>query len=150
MKTICTLIAMALLGATAQARIGETEKQVEVRYGKPLESLRKEAVNARRYSFRGFTILVSFEGGVSASEIYQKNPPGPMTATEIMGLLDANGAGTKWHEPQRDGVQFFYLEKKRIAIYNAVSNELFVALPQFLDRFSARQSGFDATKMKDF
>ena len=54
----------------------------------------------RKYSFREFTVLVSFQNGVSAMEQYQKKDLGVITPTETVQLLAANSNGGKWTDPE--------------------------------------------------
>lgn len=93
--------------------------------------------------YRDFFIIVTFDNGVSGIETYEKHNGTPMSAVEIRRVLEANGGGTKWHEPIHNGFEFQYKEKTRFAEYNAATNTLTIADYSALDRINARnQKGF--------
>jgi hypothetical protein len=146
MKITCCVIALLLFGPTAFARIGETEGQIEKRYGQPTSSFR----STKRYFYKDLFIIVTFDNGVSGIETYQKRNAAPMTAREIRRLLEVNGGGTKWHKPIRNGFEFLYKGKTRFAEYNAVTDTLTVADYGALNRINARNQTLDAEKMKEF
>jgi hypothetical protein len=136
MKIACCITALALCSASAFARIGETEAQIEKRYGRPTSSFGP----TKKYSHKGFFIIATFDNGVSGIETYEKRNGAPMSAAEIRSLLEANGGGVKWHDPIRNGLDFRYNEKTRFAEYNAITNTLTVA----------KYSALEAQKMKGF
>ena len=70
MKTSLVVIAFVLILAThAHARVGETVKQVEARYGKPQRVLHEHgSFRELGYGYRGFMVGVSYVGGVCKSE----------------------------------------------------------------------------------
>ena len=82
---------------TLLARIGETEAQIEQRYGKPSglapEKVRDELGNPMRtYRFHGFDIIVVFVDGKSALEHFVKlYKGGDITYGESIGILEAYG-----------------------------------------------------------
>ena len=73
MKTpLVIIISLASLVATSvHARVGETVKQVEARYGKP-QKVFIDRADLRKvgYGFRGFMIIVYVSGGVSKRESF--------------------------------------------------------------------------------
>jgi len=146
MKITCCITALVLLSATAFARIGETEAQIENRYGRSASSFR----STKRYLYKDLFIIITFDNGVSGIETYEKRNGTPMSAVEIRRLLKANGCGTKWHEPIRNGFEFLYNEKTRIVEYNAVTNTLTIAEYSALNRINARNQTLDTQKMKGF
>jgi hypothetical protein len=146
MKITCCVTALLLFSPTAFARIGETQAQIEKRYGQPTSSFR----STRGYFYKDFFIIVTFDNGVSGIETYQKRNAAPMTAGQIRRLLEVNGDGTKWHEPIRNGFELQYKEKNRVAEYNAVTNTLTVAEYGALNHINARNQTLDAEKMKEF
>lgn len=146
MRITCCIIALLLFGPTAFARIGETEAQIEKRYGQPTSSFR----STKGYFYKDFFIIVAFDNGVSGIETYEKRNGAPMSAVEIARLLEANGGGTKWHEPIRNGLEFQYKEKTRFAEYNAVTNTLTIADYSALNRINARNQTLDTQKMTGF
>jgi hypothetical protein len=146
MKITCCITALVLFGATAFARIGETEAQIENRYGRSASSFR----STKGYFYKDFFIIVTFDNGVSGIETYEKRNGTPMSAAEIRKLLEANGGGTKWHEPIHNGFEFQYKEKTRFAEYNAATNTLTIAEYSALNRINARNQTLDTQKMKGF
>lgn len=154
MKTILFLLILVLgVSASAFARIGETTEQVDRRYGAPLETT-KDKGESRRYSFRGFTVLVNFERGISQCEVYQKKDISRMTEAEIKGLLGANAGGSAWRDDADEGSDTYIYRSKdgrsRIAIYNLRGHDLMVTSKAFLDRHANIANSADRQKMKGF
>ena len=58
------IAALVLCGASVFARIGETEAQIEKRYGKPTPS----SSSTKGYSYKDLFIIVTFDSGVSGIE----------------------------------------------------------------------------------
>jgi len=102
MKTLLFLIGTFLLLITSlQARLGETEAQIEARYGKPIDILPPDldgTVIRKRYDKNFMQITVSYLSGKSAEEeIKHENAAStPLTKNEIESLLAANTLGNKW------------------------------------------------------
>jgi hypothetical protein len=143
---ICCIAALLIYSATASARIGETEAQIEARYGRPTGSYR----TVKSYSYNGFEIFVAFSNGKSGVETFQKRNHLPMSAVEIGTLLDANGGGTKWHQPIQQGLEFYYKEKIRFAEYNALTNKLTICEYGALSHVNQVNQVLDARAMKGF
>ena len=139
MRIPCCIAALVLCGATAFARIGETEAQIEKRYGKPTPS----SSPTKGYFYRDLFIIVTFDNGVSGIETYEKRDGALMSAGEIRQLLDANGDGTKWQEPIRNGLEVRYKQKTCFAEYNEITNTLTVAGCAALSRINARNQAID-------
>ena len=94
MKT--TLIIFLALASSAFARIGETEAQIEKRYGPPVPAANPVA-DRKVYKFKGFTINVTFKQGKSFEELIWKSDVLVMAAPVVDGLLAANApSGTTW------------------------------------------------------
>lgn len=152
MKTRLFLVILALgVSASAFARIGETAEQVDKRYGAPLETTKNNG-ESRRYSFRGFTVVVNFERGISQCEVYQRKDNSRMTETEIRGLLEANASVSPWQGDADEGVDFYVYRSKdkrsRIAIYSLFGHDLMVTSKAFLDHHANIAN--DRQKMKGF
>lgn len=98
MKTKLLLISIlcALCSTSAFARIGETEAQIEKRYGAPVEAALLQP-DRKVYKFKGFTINVRFRDGKSDLELIWKDNENAMAPDVVKRLLDANApAGTTW------------------------------------------------------
>ncbi len=142
MRIPCCISALVLCVVSAFARIGETEAQIEKRYGKPTPS----SSSTKGYFYKDLFIIVAFDNGVSGIETYEKRDGASMSAGEIRQLLDVNGDGTKWQEPIRNGLEVRYKEKTRFAEYNAVTNTLTIADYAAVSRINARNQALDAHK----
>ena len=136
------IAALVLCGASVFARIGETEAQIEKRYGKPTPS----SSSTKGYFYKDLFIIVSFDDGVSGIETYEKRDGASMSAGEIRQLLDANGDGTKWQEPIRTGLEARYTQKTCFAEYNEITNTLTIADYAALSRINARNPALDLHK----
>lgn len=152
MKTLLLLIAL-VFSPSAFARIGETTEQSDKRYGRPLETI-QNIVENRRYAFRGFTILVSFEGGISQCEVYQRKDNYRMTEAEIQGWLQANAGSSEWgDEPEENTNNYVYWSKDRktrMAIYTLATHRLMVTSKAYLDRSARRAKSSDRKKGRAF
>jgi hypothetical protein len=99
MKTYFTAIALLTLVSHAFARIGETEQQIEARYGKSTLSFpSSNQPLTKAYESSGLNIVVMYIDGVSQREIFTKQDKSEFSKNEIAILLDANAAGSKWIE----------------------------------------------------
>ena len=92
------LIALSLCFALniAFARLGETEEQIEARYGKPQKSVISYGHMVETYEVNGFSIMVSFMDGKSASEMYSKSDKTKLSDAELQKLLEVNALGSRW------------------------------------------------------
>ena len=97
MKTSLAVITyLAILSATAQARVGETVRQVEARYGKPDRVLEEQgSLRKLGYVHRGWLIIVGYVAGVSKSEFFDGNRR--LSDADVQQLLALNlTSGTTW------------------------------------------------------
>lgn len=100
-RSTIVLSTATLLLATSNvfARIGETEEQIEKRYGKPVRTLSQPNEPLERlYVFAGMNVIVTFINNVSQREFYSKKDKSTLSDTEIEVLLAANSAGSEWIE----------------------------------------------------
>ena len=153
MKTLILIIIAFAFSRSAFARIGETTEQIDQRYGQPLETTRSNG-ESRRYSFRGFNVLVCFERGISQCEVYRKKDNSGMTEAEIQGLLQANAGNSEWlDEPEENINDYVYWSKDkrtRVAIYTLATHGLMVTSKPFLKRFAHLAYSRDRKKMEGF
>lgn len=97
------LIACLAWASSAFARIGETEAQIEKRYGKFIPPvMTASGLPLKFYKSAGFLVSVQFLNGVSAAENYSKLDKTDFSDHEIQLLLDANGAGNKWEKTKNE------------------------------------------------
>jgi hypothetical protein len=152
MKTPLLLIAL-MFCTTAFARIGETTEQLTKRYGHPVEKSHDNG-ESRLYSFRGFTILVGLDQGISQCEVYQKMDHSRMSEAEIRGLLDANVSNSAWRDdPEEGSNDYLYWsrdKKTRVAIYHLTTHTLLVTSKPFLARFSSLVHSNDRKRIEGF
>ena len=153
MKGALLLVAL-LLSAPAYARIGETTKQLEKRYGRPLKA-GQENGETLRFSFRGYTIVVGLDQGVSQCEVYERRDGSRLTEGEIWGLLDANASSkSPWRAEPEEGVTNYVYRSRdkrtRVAIYVLASHKLLVTSKPYLARFGHLTGSSDQTEMEGF
>jgi hypothetical protein len=99
LKTRSVAIALLMLVSSAFARIGETEQQIEARYGKTIRTLSKGNQPLQKaYQSSGLDIAVTYIDGVSQSEFFSKQDKSELSKNEIALLLEANAAGSRWIE----------------------------------------------------
>src|SRR4029077_3704436 len=98
------------------------------------------------YYYKDLFVIVTFDNGVSGIETYEKRDGTSMSAAEIRPLLAANGDGTKWQEPIRNGLEIRYEQKTCFAEYNEITNTLTIADYAALSRINARNPALDLHK----
>ena len=126
---------------TAFARLGETPKQVEERYGAASPVVRSNpdipCDFARQYSFRGYRITVNFKDGVSQSEAYGKQ--GLFSGGEINTILDANAGGSTWRAVQMLPEPFMEtMDGKTVGIHSIGRGLLIVTRRPFYNEWMRR------------
>ena len=131
MKTPLIIITLASLVATsAHARVGETVKQVEARYGNP-QKVFIDRADLRKvgYGYRGFMIIVYFSGGTSKRESFGR-PGVPKLPRETVNEILALSAreGTSWQSVSAEHGEQYWVssDKKVIAQFAAPGNVLLV------------------------
>ena len=101
-KTIIRLIVFlipVIVCGTASARIGETKKECEKRYGKAVRELSDTAV---MFLKNGFYVTVIFRDGKAGAVKYQRTAAAvvvlgeKLTDDEINTFLEVNASGKKW------------------------------------------------------
>jgi hypothetical protein len=105
MKTVIAGIIVALLFAcNAQARLGETEKQIIQRYGEPIPEMpRLLNYNGKGhwgtfFRFNGYIISVVFDvKSVCVREAYSRCDGFALTEAEMLKFLEINAKGNKWN-----------------------------------------------------
>ncbi len=152
------LLGLFLLSGTAAARIGETEAEVEARYGSPIFALpsKVEASLTKCYLSGGFSIAVTYVGGRSAREMLAKADKSAISDKEIQRLLEANAGGADWNPQQLageknvpDGLLGWRTidEKPRVALYDGRTQAFFVTTQRFINLTNAT-SRRSAVKMR--
>ncbi|HXP34612.1 MAG TPA: hypothetical protein VN827_03600, partial [Chthoniobacterales bacterium] len=95
-----TVLIWITLAVTGFSRIGEDEKQIEVRYGKPGKDMGTHGeVHAFGYMSGGFMIVVDFVNGISQREGFANPDTSALSADAIKQILAMGTAeGTKWEQ----------------------------------------------------
>ncbi|PYJ09282.1 MAG: hypothetical protein DMF06_10530 [Verrucomicrobia bacterium] len=108
--SVVVLTALFGFNAAAVARVGEDEKQIEARYGKPQKTFsEKGKFRDVGYAFEGFVLAVTFIDGISRREGFALPNQTPMTDDSVKKILAVSaGEGATWQEvaPQ-DGARFW-------------------------------------------
>lgn len=139
MKPLLLTTLLALLAISAEARVGETIKQVEARYGKP-QKIFIDRTDLRKvgYGYRGFMVIVYFSGGVSKRESF--GLPGGrkisrQAASELLRLSTA--PGTSWKEGHGDHGDILWISNQK-RVVAALSQDADAFIVQDL-RFNSRE-----------
>ena len=108
MKTILLLAVTAALmigsAGRAMARLGETEAQVEARFGPAVSGDKepRDGMLTKLYTKSGVQVMVFFIAGKSAAEGYSKDNLEAFSETEVQTLLEANAQGKNtWEESKQ-------------------------------------------------
>ena len=150
MKRPGSLIAFAaaavfsLLGS-AEARLGETEAQIQQRYGNPIALLPARGGDpglTKCYSADGFIISVTYVNGGSVREIFSKTNKAKLTDAEIQSTLKANVVSAPWKTTElvSANTPIVGIEKwrtndrsQRVAFYDSQTRALFITTQRFID-----------------
>jgi hypothetical protein len=85
----CTLIVFGVATTDTLARIGETQAEVEARYGQP---------DSQGIYHKGdFKITIDFHNGVVWGMYFEKPDQSEIRKDELSALMSANGAGLTWN-----------------------------------------------------
>lgn len=95
MKTCAMLFALTLLATSAFARLGESKKQCEERYGKPDNLPTHQGIVGHSYKKDGITINAEFYGDKCIRISYRVSGRF-MTPDLVNTLLSANQSGGGW------------------------------------------------------
>jgi hypothetical protein len=128
MKTTMSLILISgvfLCPNSTRARVGESESQIDHRYGKPAGKWDDYVGYKKLYHWHGFDVMVTFVDGVSQREMFNKIQ-GPLDAHDQKYLAKISGA-------DRNGIIFNQqsgafttkeFEEKYVAARNAAWTKL--------------------------
>jgi hypothetical protein len=85
---LCVLCALCV--SNAFARVGETQQEIEARYGKPAAlqpSFSYKNERSVAYQFMGFEVLVRYEKGISRLEIFSRKDGSEIPLAAQLALL---------------------------------------------------------------
>ncbi len=139
MRAPVVIAALALITTTAYARVGDTIKQVEARYGKPQHAyFQRRDAQELGYRFHGFMIVVRFSNGVSKWESFTRWPQAGKlprmsreSAHEILTLSAPIGARWQSIPRTKNGEYWLSSDKKTLAYFATEGNVLLVRDPNF-------------------
>src|SRR5438309_8480065 len=127
--TLTSLVWIAL-AATGFARIGEDEKQIEARYGKPGKDLGTHGnVHELGYISGGYMILVDFVNGISQREGFANpdtSPLSPQSVEEILGMSAPEGTSWKQAPASGDDRSWRRSDGRVVGIFPELKKLLFV------------------------
>src|SRR5580765_1098585 len=82
---------------SAAARLGETPEQLEARYGKPTFPDKFVGLPMRNYKFNDFEVMVAFQNGKSALEVWRpEDPTRDLTERECLTSANAVAGAGQW------------------------------------------------------
>jgi len=101
MKYLLPLLMLLAANCTVLARLGESEAEIVLRYGKATAVLDSSipAITRKEYHINGMKIIVCYLDGRSSGETISHEGAGSLnqlTANEIQDLLNANSLGSNW------------------------------------------------------
>jgi hypothetical protein len=100
MRLRVLVILLALVSSIASARVGESGRRCEQRYGAPVRT--SDNGSLVTYKSHGLSIVVHFTGGTADMLSFHKlplgieEPPPPFTDAEVRKLLEENGGERLW------------------------------------------------------
>jgi hypothetical protein len=167
METLTLYIILStLLCANAAARIGETEPQIEKRYGKAVKKIGVSEFDmpgfTRIYRSSGIEVIVTFIDGVSSCEHYQKIPSAKLDSVEVEAILAANSVAKQWDQIQADHPlyiwrnsrwtlgDFLHQSDALFADFDHSTGELMICSKKFLDASHAASNAAARAKLSGF
>ena len=101
---ILSVAVLALLSGGADARLWETKREIERRYGPSIQTLAQEPrQQGFVYQYKHLFVIVQFLDGKSNYEVYfPVDMKSKLTAKDIQVLLDLNSFGRRWSKSMSD------------------------------------------------
>jgi len=149
-RSLAILATVSVVIGTAQARIGDTEGQIQTRYGNPITVLPSRPTDAgltKCYSSDGFSIAITYLNGHSVRETFVKSDNSKITKTEIDRLINGHpGASSEKAQPMAGpesvtaSVQLWRSvdQESRVAIYDSRTRGLFITTQRFIALTNAK------------
>jgi hypothetical protein len=157
---ISPLMILLSVAPIAQARIGETEPQIDASYGKPVAQVPSQANDlglTKLYHSGSYMVFVTFLEGQSVREMFAKRDRSDLSQDELQALLNANSGGHPWesesHPVRREGAppgaqEWRSLDQRsRVGFYNPNTSSLFIATQDFIDRLNVKAGRTAAIQM---
>jgi hypothetical protein len=154
MKHFVIASALVLMATICHARVGETQAQVEARYGKHVKEVKPLAPAGAAYLYRKgeLAFFVGFVDGKAAYELVESVEEdgdigeGELEAKDIDASLKSNAPDGGWKEVTgaQDGNRHWTsADGALIAVYNVKNYQLLIQSSDFLRQ---RQAGASGTK----
>lgn len=89
---------------TAQAKLGETEAEIQARYGKPKVDNFIDGQKTRVYDFKPFTVLVMYSGGRSETESIVCPNGMHLSDNQCLSLMEVVGGSGPWNKLASDRI----------------------------------------------
>lgn len=132
-----------------RARIGESEKQCEARYGTPVSSDVDPLLGDQKsalYKKSGFLVRITFLTGRAVSIRFEKEDKSPLTIGQIRLLLAFNSGSANWKQTltEKDGVLGWDREDGKAEATAAADRKfLVIATSEFKLFLKAKAEGVD-------
>jgi len=153
----CCIAVQLLCATVALARIGETEAQIETRYGRPIKifpaaasTLKLPGSTIKVYKTGDVGVVVVFFNGFSGSERYLKASRGKLTLSEIEAILAANGGQKEWSETERKPSMTSWSLNDLIARFDKTDGHLVISSKKFLDAMHAADKADANARLRNF
>lgn len=133
---------------SAEARIGESEGQIQAHYGEAITTMPSQSgIGVTKcYSSNRFLISVTFLNGHSVREMIVKADKSKMADGEIQNFLEDSASSAAGHSPQMTGPSTIVAgvqqwrsidQPARVAFYDSQTRALFITTQKFIDLTNA-------------
>lgn len=125
--------------ASSDARLGESAKEIAIRYGKPLKGSQptKPASIEGLYTKNGFFIKVGFDGDKALYEIFARSDGGAMVDSEVQKIMESDSANGQWKlistSPAGEK-QWTSPDNKSAAVHDPATHQLLFMTKDFMKR----------------
>ncbi len=135
-RYVATVSLFVALTAIARADVGQSEAEVDQRYGKSVGEVQTQTFGVMRgFVSAEYVIGVKLVDGVSQMEMFSKRDQSDMSASEIERLLKANGTGQWKAEPTGKPTwrRWRREDDGAVALYDARRHYLYISSSKFYE-----------------
>ena len=122
MLVVCLVVPLA----NVQARLGDTEKEIEARYGQSIGIADKGDAEmlaptspTKKYVKAGLVITVGYLEGISAMELFRREDGEKMQRADEDELLKANRGSSEWKESDEDAGKWTRKDERASATHDS-------------------------------